>query len=264
MKLVCSIFLFAFTTLSIASTNSSVEHPHAKILGALVYTDISITSDGEEATAVLHQIRKELGILMQVYWENSHFEGISKTAPIFLTLENKPAVVVLERIMEQLSEDEAVAWQIRDGVLEVGFKSRFSKKTSLQLIQYPISDLLFTVRNFDNEPKMGSGGGGNSGSGLTIGFGAPGNEPERKSKQQKIDKIIALITKFIEPDQWEENGGDCTIDSFQETLLVNAPDYMHRQIGGYPYRPIRPANAQTRRVDYSKGKTSVRVPRSSN
>lgn len=263
MRLVCSFFIVALSTLCIASTNARVEHPHAKILGALVYTDISITSDGEEAAAVLHQIREELGILMQVYWENSHFEGISRTAPIFLTLENKPAVVVLERIMEQLSEDEEIAWQLRDGVLEVGFKSRFSNKTSLQLIQYPITDLLFTVRNFDDEPKMGGGGGGNSGSGLTIGFGAPGNEPERKSKQQKIDKIIELITKFIEPDQWEENGGDCTIDSFQETLLVNAPDYMHRQIGGYPYRPIRPANVQTRRVDYSKGKTSVRVPRSS-
>jgi hypothetical protein len=264
MRLVCSFFIMALSTLCIASTNARVEHPHAKILGALVYTDISITSDGEEAAAVLHQIREELGILMQVYWENSHFEGISRTAPIFLTLENKPAVVVLERIMEQLSEDEEIAWQLRDGVLEVGFKSRFSNKTSLQLIQYPITDLLFTVRNFDDEPKMGGGGGGNSGSGLTIGFGAPGNEPERKSKQQKIDKIIELITKFIEPDQWEENGGDCTIDSFQETLLVNAPDYMHRQIGGYPYRPIRPANVQTRRVDYSKGKTSVRVPRTSN
>jgi hypothetical protein len=263
MKLLCIILIVAFATPSIASTNTRIEHPHAKILGALVYTDISITSDGEEATVVLHQIRKELGVLMQVYWENSHFEGISKTAPIFLTLENKPAVVVLERIMEQLSEDEEIAWQIRDGVLEVGFKSRFSNKTSLQLIQYPISDLLFTVRSFDNEPEMGVGG-GNSGSGLTIGFGAPGDDKEGEPKQQKIEKIIELITKFIEPEQWEENGGDCTIDSFQETLLVSAPDYMHRQIGGYPYRPIRPTNAQTRRVDYSKGKTSVRVPRSTN
>ncbi len=245
------IFLFA--------TPIIAEHPHAKILGALVYTDLSIESDGEEATVVMSQLRKKLGVLMQVYWENSHYEGVSRTAPIFLTLEDKPAVVVLERIMEQLSEDEELAWQIRDGVLEVGFKSRFSKKSSLQLIQYPISDLLFTVRDFKDAPKMGSGGNSNSGGGLSVGFGPAGSDPERDSKQKQIDKIIHLITKFVESEQWKQNGGECTIDRFQEALLINAPDYMHRQIGGYPYEPLRPSESKSRDVDYSKGKTTVRT-----
>jgi hypothetical protein len=259
MKRIRILAVFVITIICIAFTSSPAQHPHAKILGALIYTDISISSDGEEAGVVMNQIRKKLGVLMQVYWENSHFEGISRTAPIFLTLENKPAVVILERIMEQLNDDEEIAWQMRDGVLEVGFKSRFSKKSSLQLIQYLITDLLFSVRDFDDAPAMGSGGGG-SGNDLTIGFGSAGKDPERKSKQEKIDKIIQLITKFVEPNQWEQNGGDCTIENFQETLLINAPDYVHRQIGGYPFEPLRPSSFRSRRVEYTKGKTSVRVP----
>jgi len=208
----------------------------------------------------MSQLHKQLGVLMQVYWENSHYEGISRTAPIFLTLENKPAVVVLERIMEQLSEDEEIAWQIRDGVLEIGFKSRFSTKASLQLIQYPITDLLFTIRDFDEAPTMGSGGNSGSGNGPTIGFGSAGSDPKKQSKDTKVNKIIQLITKFVEPEQWDINGGECSIDSFRDTLLINAPDYVHRQIGGYPYEPIRPSSARVRRVDYSKGRTTVQVP----
>ncbi len=259
MKLLQYTLLILPVCIFLLASPTRAEHPHAKILGALVYTDLSIASDGEESTVVMNQLRQKLGVLMQVYWENSHYEGISRTAPIFLTLEDKPAIVVLERIMEQLSDDEEITWQIRDGVLEVGFKSLFSKKSSMHLIQYPISDLLFTVRDFEDAPKMGSGGSSNSGGGLTVGFGPAGSDPKRDPKQKQIDKIIHLITKFVEPDQWEHNGGECTIDNFQETLLISAPDYMHRQIGGYSYEPLRPSGSKSRRVDFSKGKTTVRT-----
>ena len=259
MNLVSFLRVVVIASFCVAAP-ARAEHPHAKILGALIYTDLSIAADGEPATAVMSQLHKQLGVLMQVYWENSHYEGISRTAPIFLTLENKPAVVVLERIMEQLSEDEEIAWQIRDGVLEIGFKSRFSTKASLQLIQYPITDLLFTIRDFDEAPTMGSGGNSGSGNGPTIGFGSAGSDPKKQSKDTKVNKIIQLITKFVEPEQWDINGGECSIDSFRDTLLINAPDYVHRQIGGYPYKPIRPSSARVRRVDYSKGRTTVQVP----
>ena len=213
-------------------------------------------------------IKGELGVIMQVYWETDWMEGMNRDFPITLELENKPALVVLERVIEQLAVDEDSTWQLRDGVLEIGFKSRFSKRSSQELIVYPIDDLLFEIRDFDNAPQMGSGGagggaggsggggsgglgggsgggsggggnsgGGNNGSGGGVPFGAPGADPDRLSKQDRIDRIIELITKFVEPDQWVENGGECTIDSYQDTLLVRAPNFVHRQVGGYPYTP---------------------------
>ncbi len=259
MKLVSFLRVIVISSFYVTA-HARAEHPHAKILGALIYTDISITADGNPATAVISQLHKQLGVLMQVYWENSHYEGISRTAPIFLTLENKPAVVVLERILQQLSGEEEIAWQIRDGVLEIGFKSRFSTKASLQLIQYPITDLLFTIRDFDEAPIMGNGGNSGSGNGPSINFGSGGSDPKKQSKDTRVDKVIQLITKFIESEQWDINGGECSIDSFRDTLLINAPDYVHRQIGGYPYEPIRPSDVRVRRVDYSKGRTTVQVP----
>jgi hypothetical protein len=107
---------------------------------------------------------------------------------------------------------------------------------------------------------MGNGGNSGSGNGPSINFGSGGSDPKKQSKDTRVDKVIQLITKFIESEQWDINGGECSIDSFRDTLLINAPDYVHRQIGGYPYEPIRPSDVRVRRVDYSKGRTTVQVP----
>ena len=174
-------------------------------------------------------IKEELGVIMQVYWETDWMEGFDRDVPITLTLNNKPILVVLERIIEQLGIDEDSTWQLRDGVLEVGFKSRFTRKSSQQLKVYPIDDLLFVVRDFDNAPDMGtgtgggsggSGSGGSGGGGSGVGggsggigggggsggsgggggggitFGSPSADPERLTKQERIDRIIELIMKI--------------------------------------------------------------------
>ena len=39
---------------------------------------------------------------------------------------------------------------------------------------------------------------------------------------------------MIEPEAWEDNGGHRAVMSyFEGALVVRAPDYIHRQIGGY-------------------------------
>jgi len=45
----------------------------------------------------------------------------------------------------------------------------------------------------------------------------------------------------VEPDAWvERGGGDATIRYYTGTLIVRAPDFVHRQLGGYPFatRPV--------------------------
>ena len=42
---------------------------------------------------------------------------------------------------------------------------------------------------------------------------------------------------------WINNGGEyATIKYFDGALIVRAPDYIHRQIGGYP-KPLKPKPA---------------------
>ena len=47
----------------------------------------------------------------------------------------------------------------------------------------------------------------------------------------------------IEPDAWQVNGGDAaSIRYYQGTLIVRAPDYIQRQLGGYPF-VVRPMSS---------------------
>jgi hypothetical protein len=49
---------------------------------------------------------------------------------------------------------------------------------------------------------------------------------------------MRLITQLVEQEEWVDNGGEGgTIRYYNGNLLVNAPDYMHRQINGYSYWP---------------------------
>ena len=70
MKLVSFLRVIVISSFYVTA-HARAEHPHAKILGALIYTDISITADGNPATAVISRLHKQLGVLMQVYWENN-------------------------------------------------------------------------------------------------------------------------------------------------------------------------------------------------
>ena len=263
-----ALLLLTITTSALAERRVQSD---AELLGALVYTDMSVQFEGETAQVVLSHIKDELGVLMQIYWETEHTEGFERNFPVHLTLKDQPALVVLEQILEQIGDTEDSTWQIRDAVIEVGFKTRFAKRRAQRLVVYPIDDLLFEIRDFNNSPQMGTGGSGNGGgSGGSGGgqggnnggfnFGTPSADPERLSKEERIEKIIELIKRFVEPEQWDDAGGECTIDTYNETLLIRAPNFVHRQIGGYSFDPLRPRHLRKRSVRYSNEKTKVIVP----
>ncbi|MAJ45865.1 MAG: hypothetical protein CMJ57_00880 [Planctomycetaceae bacterium] len=49
-----------------------------------------------------------------------------------------------------------------------------------------------------------------------------------------------LIEEFIEPDAWEDYA---QIRYYQGNYIIRAPDWLHRQIAGYPYAPQRPSGS---------------------
>ncbi|MBT8486261.1 MAG: hypothetical protein KJO43_11820, partial [Phycisphaerae bacterium] len=97
-------------------------------------------------------------------------------------------------------------------------------------------------------------------------FGDPEDDPDRLTELEQAQQIVDLITEIVEPDGWVENGGDWgTIRYYQGTLIIRAPDFMQRQIGGYPFA-IRPRSAAAspvtidrRYVTFSGGVSQVEL-----
>jgi hypothetical protein len=89
-------------------------------------------------------------------------------------------------------------------------------------------------------------------------------EAPRVTEFERAQQIVNIITETIEPEAWEVNGGSyATIRYYQGTLIVRAPDFIQRQIGGYPFA-IRPgagarvaADASSRYVMFTGGASNV-------
>jgi len=250
-----------------------------QILGTVMLTNISVDFKETPARDAFNYIQTLLGINMTGrYNDDRTAAGIDPELPITLSAQDTSALTVIEMMLDQCGDEfSECTWQLRDGYFEFGTKERLSAKNARDIRYYPIRDLLFEPQNFSNAPDLnldtalnqgggGSGGFGGGGGGGGGGFGGGGgggggagggggtifDDPEdaepRRTEAEKAQEIIDLITETVEPDAWDVNGGNiATIRYYQGTLIIRAPDYIQREIGGYPFA-IRPAGAQTASV----------------
>ena len=105
---------------------------------------------------------------------------------------------------------------------------------------YDVRDLLYEVPNFSAVPSLdldqilqqssssGGGGGGSIFADDDTGGG------DARSEAALAQELIDLVITNIESEQWEDNGGDgASIRYYRGSLIVNGPDYIHRQLGAY-------------------------------
>jgi hypothetical protein len=52
-----------------------------------------------------------------------------------------------------------------------------------------------------------------------------------------------MIVTFVEPVAWEDDAGPCKIQFYEGMFIVNAPDFVHRALGGYSFAPVVPARS---------------------
>ncbi len=275
------------------SEASNVEK--GRLLSVLMYRDIEMLDFRDQpARDVVNYLRNLLGIPIVGRWMDDRAgEGLDPDAPITLRVENQPALRVLEMVLEQLEEYEETGWQLRDGFVEIGTKNRLAARAAQEIRYYPIRDLLFEPPRFDNAPDFdlnqalqqgGSGGGGGGGRGGGGGgggrgggggggggaggggqlFGDPEEDPELETEEERAQRIIDLIVELIEPTGWDIMGGTwATIRFHQGVLIIRAPDFVHRQIGGYPYRTspagVVPGTPPRRTAIFSDGPTEILI-----
>lgn len=191
-------------------------------------------------------------------------EGIDPGTLITIDVSEVAALVVLERILLRAQRIEGTGeeytWQFTEyGTIECGPKTRLNENTRIEL--YDVADLLYVVPDFDNAPEFdlqnaiqqsGSGGGGGTSSPFTGGTQDP---QDVQTFAERAEALQNLITSTVEPDQWSDVGGDGgTITLYNQSFIITAPDYMHRQIAGYDFWPAR--LQQIRKV---KGRQQVKI-----
>jgi len=220
---------------------------------------------GQAARDVFEYIAEVTGAdLIVVYESDVDPEGVDPEAAIDFRARNQPALTVLDRLVRslnaQLAPTSQYDWQMtEDGAYQIGPKDALDRDT--RTVIYDVGELLFEVPNFDNAPDfdLQSNSGGSGGGGTSPFQGSSGQDEDRLTARERLDNLIQVITTVVEPDSWVQAGGtSATITAYQSTLIVSAPDYVHRALGGYDFWP---SSLQTRRFIDGRKETDIRPQR---
>lgn len=217
---------------------------------------ISIELNDTRLEDIIQFIRDFSGVEIEAYWRDERGEsGLNRDQSITISVKDATVITLIERVLAKAETDFSPAtWQFAPGggggTIEVGPRSRLNKQA--YLVMYDIQDLLFQVPDFPDAPQLdldqvlnqGAQGGGAGGGSV---FGESGEQtPIGPTEEELGRRLVDLITEYIEPEQWDINGGDGgTIREYSRHLIIRAPDYIHRQLAGYPFDLGRPGRAGT-------------------
>lgn len=220
------------------------------------------------------------GIPLVVNWNGLEEQGIDTNALINLDLHNVPAGQVLGLLMTQTSSDLPLIFEASSSYIEIMTRDDANKQ--LVMRSYDIRDLLhapgeisapdFNIsKAFESGSSRDRSGGSDNDRSLFDDNSGTSSSAQRlidKTPEQRGDEIAQIIRDTIEPDVWRDNGGSASIRYFQGKLLINAPLYVHSQIGlsadndqaigVNPRRYLRDTDtAATRPTGASRGISSV-------
>lgn len=186
------------------------------------------------------------GADIAVYWTDNTGNGLDRDMLISYRSRGRTALDIIEAVIKKIDQSGQLTggaqWQMAEsGEIEIGPKERLNETTRLEL--YPVRDLLTEIPDFVDAPTFdlnsvlsGAQGGGGGQSPFQPQGTTSALSP--RSEAEQAEDLISIIVRAIEPEQWEQNAGlAATIRYYQGSLLVTAPDYIHRQLGGYPYWP---------------------------
>ena len=238
------------------------------MLGALLRTQVEVNFENTPARKAFEYLQTAMGVNLLVRYAGEGGDiGIDADQEIDLEITKIDALGAIERLCEILGAEESCTWQLRDGFIEIGPKERLAAPSARYIKMYPIQDLLFEPPSFNNAPDFnlgaamsqggsGSGGGGSGGGGGGL-IGDPGEDPEQKTKEELATQIMTLIKELVEPEGWIDNGGSwSTMQLYEGVLIIRAPDFVHRQIDGYPFAPtgasaVSVSTAESRYVTFT-------------
>jgi len=180
------------------------------------------------------------------YIDERNPDGLDPEVTITINAKNMSALRLLELVLDQAARDSFTenTWQMTPwGSIEVGPKSLLNRRQRVEI--YDISDLLLDLPDYEDAPQIdlqnvlqSNSGGGGGGQSPFSGNLNDTNNNDTRDLDAKRDEIIGLIESIVEPDQWQDNGGDgASITIFQNSLVIRGADYIHRQIDGYSWWP---------------------------
>lgn len=222
----------------------------------------------EEVTArqALDWWSRTTQVPLVINWAAMELQGISAETPVSITLDHVPANQLLHLILKLVAPDVPMIVETTPWYVQIMTKEQANEIRVVRI--YEVNDMLMRIPNFkgpqfdlenaldssrtgSGSGRSGSGSGSSSGGRLFQEDEDQNREPE-PTKKERGEELVRLIQDTIEPEVWDTYGGSSSIRYYEGKLIVNAPMYVHRQIG-------MPTVGGRRSADVPAGSTRQRV-----
>lgn len=216
------------------------EAPQRERTAALVRLAQPIDLETSEARLedVLRFMEERADLSFEIMWQDDHsLDGLDPDASITIRLSAMPFDAALERILRQADRSlEGSTWQVdpESGAIQIGPRSQLNTYVRTEI--YDLRDLLYVLPDFESAPQIDidaalNQGGSGGGPGGSIFEDDDGEETDQPLPRDVARQIMEVILDFVESEQWIDNGGDgAQMRLLDQSLIVKAPGYIHRQL----------------------------------
>lgn len=234
MKAILALSLLISTSAALAQTG-----PSSDVRRILRQQLPAVTFEEAPLDQVVDWFRTTLNVNLVVAWQV--LEPLSVTKDKGISMDVKE-VRVSEALWLLLNEaggaDVPMAYQASGNTIIISTKEELNKEMIVKA--YDVGDLLIRVPRFEGpsidlsqtQSAGGQGGGGQS-------IFQDTNDDEQEDDTQgagataEMLQLINLITQTIEPDSWNANGGQGSINSFRSQIVVRNTVIVHQRLGGF-------------------------------
>jgi hypothetical protein len=272
----------------------------ARLLGLLVHTQVTISLGAVPAREAFDTFRRVTFIPIVARWNDDAVGfGMDPRTLISVDASNRPALDVLEEMLEQCELTEDCTWQLRRGFVEVSTKERLAVPAARETRLYDIRHLMLEAPMFappgngsarESERKYNSAFTGRRMKMVEL---ENGEWVFRKNPDELASEVVTAVVETVEPGMWDLGddaaapradeakdpgpastaapGGSgpgaggaqpnaplprartgvgqwATLRVWRDQMIIKAPDFVHRQIDGYP-PPIKPEGDLRRTFD---------------
>lgn len=210
---------------------------------------ITVDLRDERLEAVITFIRDFSGADIEPMWvDDRNPVGLDKDKLITVSVSGRTVLALIEMVLDKAQSDFGGenTWQMSEtGALQIGPKERLNRFRRVEI--YDINDLLMEIPDYRDVPRIDlqqalqasqQRGGGSTQSPFRQEQEREEQRQREQDRQERGEAIIQLLQEFAERDQWVEQGGTGgTMRYYRGTIIVNAPDYMHRALNGYRWWP---------------------------
>lgn len=241
----------------VRAPGTAVEPGPGVVAGALYGTRVDVDFDRAPLSQALPALARAVRInLLPLFRPRDDMPGLDRDAIVSLALTNVTAVEAIESMLAASTGMVDATWQIRGSIVECGPKAMLAESSRRETRVYDITDIHFEIPTFSHPA-----------------FDPDRVHDTRRTKQEISADLATMIVNQVEPDAWREPdapspdgpGGRSlgtptgaaptpakNLDPRSDeeifvrgqwaslhirdhrTLVIVAPDFIHRRINGYP------------------------------